>query len=184
MEGASAAAEKAKKDLEACEALLREKEGEIARKNDEIARTNAEMTQKTADFAAELSGIATLKKQCADSAAKALAHDSVVEENKAIMAHAVSLDAKIRELEAKAAKASKNSTARFVDAAVHKRLREELDTERIRCSTFAESVSGDKRQLAEQVSLLLLRVQTLEAEGREAKRQRALLEGDLERARI
>ena len=183
MEGAVAEAGKAKTDLEACQAQLRQKDEEIKRTNDEIVRANAEMTRKTVDFAAELSGIARLKQELADSAAKALAHDAVVEENKAVMAHAVALDAKIRELEAKA-KASKNCAARVVDAAVHKRLRDELDAERIRSSTLAESVSGDKRQLAEQVSLLRLRVQTVEADCREAKRQRALLEGDLERARI
>ena len=65
-----------------------------------------------------------------------------------------------------------------------KRLRDELEAERLRSSTLAESVSGDKRQLAEQVLSLRLRVQTLEADGREAKRQRLALEGQLERARI
>ena len=108
MEGAVGEVEKVKKDLEACQALLREKDDEIERKDAEIKTKDAEivrksdaMRKKDAEFAADLASIDGLRKECADSAAKALAHDSVVEENKAIMAHAVSLDARIRAMEAK-----------------------------------------------------------------------------------
>ena len=95
MEGAVGEVEKVKKDLEACQALVRERDDEIARKDSEIDA----MRKKDAERAADLASIDGLRKECADNAAKALAHDSVVEENKAIMAHAVSLDARIRAME-------------------------------------------------------------------------------------
>jgi myosin heavy subunit len=167
LESATSEVERMQKELDVVSVLLLQKDDEMKKKDSELTSAQTE--------------ISAVRKELLENTEKALAHDSVVAENKAIMAHAVTLDGKFRALETKA---KAGGAAKSADPAILKRLRDELDAERIRSSTLADSVSWDKRQMAEQVSSLRLRVQTLEADCREAKRQRALLEGELELARV
>jgi chromosome segregation ATPase len=167
LESATSEVERMQKELDVVSVLLLQKDDEMKKKDSELTSAQTE--------------ISAVRKELLENTEKALAHDSVVAENKAIMAHAVTLDGKFRALETKA---KAGGAAKSADPAILKRLWDELDAERIRSSTLADSVSWDKRQMAEQVSSLRLRVQTLEADCREAKRQRALLEGELELARV
>ena len=142
MESVTCELARVKMEVNACSIELRNKDAEIEKKN--------------AELTAALEQMSTLRTATDSNSAKALAHDSVVAENKAIMAHAMTLDGRIRELE-------KRGSADSVDkeASKRRRLQVELNSERARNAALAETMPLDKQQLAAEVARLRVQISEL-----------------------